>query len=497
MEEEYEKILEKEKIVRQFDAAATDDEKQKIVFDKEKYESLDIFIEESKKFLEEQSTKDAKIAFQDYKKAKNLIKNYEEFPYKTKEDAQKKAQEILEKLKKEGTENFADLAKEFSTEAAAKTSGGNLGKFGKGKMVKPFEEAVFALEEPKLLDNIIETDFGFHVIDVTQIQKEKKETKKEPKINYEMIAWDKEEINWELTKLDGSKLENAKVGYNELGKPLVNLYFNTEGAKLFGKITEKVASKKCNNTLCRLGIKVGGEWITRPTVSEKIIGRSAQITGNFTYESAQDLAHGLNLGAIDAPVILSGQINIQPELGQIQLQKSLKAATIGFLATMFFMIIIYRFAGIIASIALSIYAGAFITILKIWPENFGGPIVLTLAGVAGIALSIGLAVDGNILIFERMKEEIEKGRSFFQAVDLGFERAWTAIRDSNLTTLLTCIILFFMGSSMIKGFAITLIVGTILSMFTAITISRNLIRFFLLFKCFQKPWLFGIKKSKK
>jgi preprotein translocase subunit SecD len=177
------------------------------------------------------------------------------------------------------------------------------------------------------------------------------------------------------------------------------------------------------------------------------------------------------------------------------LKNSLKAAFAGFLATIIFMIIFYRFAGFIAALSLIIYAALYVMILKIWPTGFGGPIVLSLSGAAGVALSIGLAVDGNILIFERMKEELRKGRSLVQAVDLGFERAWMAIRDSNLTTLMICIILSVLGSSIIKGFAITLIVGTLLSMFTAITVSRNLIRFFLLFKVFKKTWLFGVKKS--
>jgi len=155
----------------------------------------------------------------------------------------------------------------------------------------------------------------------------------------------------------------------------------------------------------------------------------------------------------------------------------------------------YRFAGVVATVSLSLYATIFITILKIWPESFGGPIVLTLSGIAGVVLSIGLAVDGNILIFERMKEEMRRGKGLIQALDLGFERAWAAIRDSNLTTLLTCIILFSFGSSVIKGFAITLIVGTILSMLTAVTISRNLLRFSLLFEKLNNPWLFGLNQS--
>ncbi len=420
----------------------------------------------------------------------------EDVHYQNQEEAKAKAEETLEKLKNEGTGNFADLAKQLSTEPAAQESGGDLGEFEPGKMVAQFDEAVFSREKSGLLEEVIETPFGFHVIEVLSITPEVKETVREEKRSYEMIAWDINEIIWTPTPLGGAQLENAIVGYNEIGQPLVNLLFDSEGGDMFAELTGNVASRKCNDNPCRLGIKVGGNWITQPTVQEKIIGRNAQITGQFTFESAKRLADGLNLGAIDAPVNLSGQTTITPQLGEAQLQKSLKAGFYGFLATIIFMIIMYRFAGFIAGIALLLYATLFITILKTWPESLGGPIVLSLSGVAGIVLSIGLAVDGNILIFERLKEELFKGKSLRQAVDLGFERAWSAIRDSNLTTLLTCIILFSTGSSIIKGFAITLIVGTILSMFTALTLSRNLLRFTLLSNSVSKTNWFGVSQKK-
>ncbi|MCF7830535.1 protein translocase subunit SecD [Candidatus Gracilibacteria bacterium] len=419
----------------------------------------------------------------------------EDVKYKNKEEAKEKATALLNQLKEEGTDNFAELAKEHSTESAAQETGGDLGDFEPGRMVQEFSDAVFGAEEPGLLPEVVESPFGFHVIEVLKLTPESEETVYEEKVFWEMLAWDKNELPWIETELGGRQLENAMVGYDEIGQPVVNLLFDKEGGDMFAELTGRVAAKTCNGGPCRLGIKVGGQWITTPTVREKIVGRTSIITGNFTFDSAKELADGLNLGAIDAPVILSGQTTITPELGHDQLAKSLKAGIYGFLTTMLFMIIIYRFAGVIAAFSLALYAGLFITILKIWPPSFGGPIVLTLAGIAGIVLSIGLAVDGNILIFERFKEEIKRGRSLPQAIDLGFERAWTAIRDSNLTTLLTCIILFSFGSSIIKGFAITLIVGTLLSMFTAITVSRNLLRFSLLFDWAQNLSLYGIKKE--
>ena len=435
-------------------------------------------------------------------KARHILFGYngaamaeEDGPYATAEIAKAKAEETLAKLQSEGTDNFGDLAKELSTEGAAQRSFGELGEFGQGQMVGPFNDAVFKAEAPGLIGEVIETDFGYHVIEIQSLTAAGKTVEQEPKLSYELITWDLGEVNWESTELGGKQLEAASVGFDQVGQPLVNLRFDQEGGDLFGQLTETVAGRFCEGGSCRLGIKVGGNWISQPTVRQKIVGRDSQITGNFTFDSAHDLADGLNLGAIDAPVILSGQTTIGAKLGEDQLSKSLKAALFGFIATMIFMVIMYRFAGVVASLSLILYAGLFVTILKTWPTSFGGPIVLSLAGAAGIALSIGLAVDGNILIFERMKEEIRRGRTLSQSVDLGFERAWTAIRDSNLTTLLTCVILFTMGSSIIKGFAITLIVGTLLSMFTAINVSRNLLRFFLLFKPFQKPELFGVKSA--
>ncbi len=415
----------------------------------------------------------------------------EDLPYANKEEAKAKAEEVLQQIKDGG--DFAELAKEFSNGPSGE-KGGDLGNFRPGSMAPAFNDAVFNNEEAQLVPEVIETDFGFHIIEVTELNKEKTETKTDKGYTYEMLFWSVDDLTWVPTKLGGKQLDIARIGFNEAGQAMVDLRFDAEGGRLFGDITGRLASRKCgpNGEACRLGIKVGGNWTSQPTVTQKISGRNAQITGNFTQESAKNLADSLNLGAIDAPVILSGQVSIQPELGKEQLDKSIKAAAFGLLATIIFMIVMYQLAGLVAGVSLLLYAGLFITILKIWPNSFGGPIVLSLAGAAGMALSIGLAVDGNILIFERVKEEIKKGRNLLLAVDLGFERAWSAIRDSNLTTLLTCIILFSFGSSIVKGFAITLIVGTLLSMFTAVTISRNLLRLVLQNKSLAKPQYLGV-----
>jgi len=421
------------------------------------------------------------------------VQESDKIPYKTKEEAKEKAEEILQTVQK-NPKDFEALAKEFSTEPGAAESGGDLGEFPKGRMVKPFEEAVFTKDQIGVLPEIVETDFGFHIIEVLEQNLYQTKTETTVTIDYEMLVWDSEEITWEKTKLSGKDLDAASKGYYENSrKPLVNLRLSSAGGEIFGDITELLTKRNCNNGVgaCRLLIKVGGSPLSSPRVTEKILGRDVQITGQFTEKEATDLANDLNLGAIDAPVILSTQTNIAATLGQAQLDKSIKAIIAGFLAVAVAMLLVYRLPGLMAILALIIYGLLYVTLLKLWPESFGGPIVITLSGAAGIALSLGVAVDGNILIFERMKEELRRGRDLADAIDLGFSRAWPAIIDSNTTTLLVCIILFTVGSSVLKGFAITLIVGTILSMFTAISISRNLLRFLTLFKMFQKPSLFG------
>ena len=414
----------------------------------------------------------------------------EDLPYADKEAAKAKADELLQQIKDGG--DFAALAEEFSN-GPSSTSGGDLGTFAPGTMAPPFNDAVFNAEGAGLVQEVIETDFGFHIIEVTNLKAAGEETVDDTKFSYDLITWDTEDITWNKSELGGAQLDIARVGYDQIGQPLVDLRFSPEGGDMFANITEQLAARSCNAGACRLGIKVGGQWISTPTVREKIVGRNAQISGSFTYDSAKELADGLNLGAIDAPVKLSGQTTVEASLGAEQLEKSLQAALWGFAATMVFMIAMYRLPGLIAAIALTIYAALYITLLKLWPESLGGPIVMSLSGAAGVALSIGLAVDGNILIFERLKEELIKGRALPQAIDLGFERAWSAIRDSNLTTLITCIILFSLGSSIIKGFAIALIVGTLLSMFTAIIVSRNLLRTLLLIPGTDNHALFGVR----
>ncbi|RLC38686.1 MAG: protein translocase subunit SecD [Candidatus Nealsonbacteria bacterium] len=286
-------------------------------------------------------------------------------------------------------------------------------------------------------------------------------------------------ITFKPTKLTGKYLKKASLGFNQTTlEPQVLLEFNSEGAKLFKEITSRNVGK-------RLAIYIDDVLISAPVVREEISGGKAQITGNFTVEEARELARNLNAGALPVPIKLISQTSIGPTLGSISLQKSLKAGIWGFLGVILFMILVYRFSGVLAGLALMIYAGILLSLFKLIP------VTLTLAGVGGAILSIGMAVDANVLIFERMKEERKAGESFQRAVEAGFSRAWPSIRDSNLTTLLVAVIMFSFGTSFVKGFALTLSLGILVSMFSALFITRTFLRNFVGTKLEKAKWLWG------
>jgi len=245
----------------------------------------------------------------------------------------------------------------------------------------------------------------------------------------------------------------------------VGLEFDSEGSKLFEDLTGKNIGK-------RLAIYLDGVPISAPTVQEAISGGKAQITGDFDLNEAKELVQRLNAGALPVPINLINQQTIGASLGQISLDKSLKAGLYGFLAVLVFIILYYRLPGLLASLALIIYVALVLAIFKLIP------VTLTLSGVAGFILSIGMAVDANVLIFERFKEEFKSGKSLGGSIDEGFRRAWPAIRDGNISTIITCVILFIFATGLLKGFALTLCIGVLISMFSAIVITRTLLRWF-------------------
>ena len=272
---------------------------------------------------------------------------------------------------------------------------------------------------------------------------------------------------WKDTALDGKHFKSATVTLDpSTSLPVVQIIFDTEGGKLFGELTKKNINKQ-------IAIFVGGELVSAPTVQAEITGGSAVITGSQNYDEARKLAQDLNTGAIPAPIHLSGQQTVEATLGAQALHTSVLAGIIGMIVVMLYMIFMYRFLGVLADIAIIIYTVIFVALLKLPLFLFSSQyIVLTLAGSAGMILSIGMAIDCNVLVFERVKEELKRGKMLKTAVEVGFNKAWPSIRDSNITTIITCVILFMIGTSIVRGFAITLGMGVIISMFTGMIITR-------------------------
>jgi len=266
------------------------------------------------------------------------------------------------------------------------------------------------------------------------------------------------------TNLTGRYIKSAQLGFDNLGKPVVNISFNDEGAKIFEDLTERNINKL-------LAIFLDNEPIEIPVVKEKISGGKAVISGNFTPDSARQLVERFNAGALPAPINLVSQQTIGASLGLDSLKKTIFCGFFGFLLVVLFMVGYYRRLGLVASVALIIYAVLTLGIFKLIP------VTLTLAGIAGFILSIGMAVDANVLIFARMKEELGKGLSREAAIEEGFRRAWSSIRDSNITTLIIAVILFYFTTSFVKGFALTLFIGVLMSMFSAITITKSFLKY--------------------
>ncbi len=270
------------------------------------------------------------------------------------------------------------------------------------------------------------------------------------------------------TDLTGKELQLAQVqfgaGGNSVGsEPSVALQFSEEGGKKFAEITKKSIGKP-------LAIFLDDQIITAPVVRDAITDGRAVISGKFSLEDAKRLAIQLNAGALPVPIKVIEQRSIGATLGTESIAKSLFAGLVGLLVIWAFMLINYGFKGLLANIALTIYVLISLAAFKLIP------VTLTLAGIAGFVLSVGMAVDANILIFERIKEEVRWGRPRHAALELGFHRAWSSVRDSNVSSLITAGILFWFGSGPVRGFALTLIFGILISLFTSITITRGLLR---------------------
>ncbi|MBN1374707.1 MAG: protein translocase subunit SecD [Dehalococcoidia bacterium] len=307
-----------------------------------------------------------------------------------------------------------------------------------------------------------------------------------------MMNEDNTDYDWKTamaTGTDGSEKEltgkylkpNSQVVLKQdTNEPQVAFEWNEEGAVLFEQVTKRNLQKP-------LGIFLDNQLISAPTV-QAVIKSNGVITG-VELDEAKNLSIQLNSGSLDVPLTVIQEQTVDATLGADSLRKSVVAGAIGLILVVLFMLLYYRMSGLIATLALIIYGIFLMAIFKLVP------VTLTLSGIAAAVVSIGMAVDANILIFERMKEELRAGRTLGAAVDAGFNRAWLAIRDSNVTTFIACIVLYWFGDTfgafMVKGFALTLFIGVALSMFTAITVSRVFLS--MIVRVVKNHWLYGVK----
>lgn len=398
---------------------------------------------------------------------------------RTKDDALKLAKDLITQAT---TSNFGDLASKNTDDSGSKSANGDLGWIRPGQTVPAFDTAAQALAVGAISTTPVESEFGYHII-------YKRAQRPFTIYHIQRIVMKRTTANdiapqdqWKNTDLSGKDLQSAKVVFDPTtNNPIVSLQFNSEGADLFGKLTGANVGKQ-------IAIFLDGSIISAPTVNQKIDGGQAVITGNFTLSDAKLLAERLNAGALPVPVTLVSQQTIGPTLGQSSLDASIKAALIGLALVALFMILYYRLPGLLAVLALMVYVSFNLLLYKLLG------VTISLSGVAGFVLSMGIALDANVLIFARLKEELAAGRDLPTAIDEGFRRAWPSIRDGNMTTLIATAILFNFSTSFIKGFALNLAIGVLTSMFSAIVITRGFVSLVAGWKWLAKPWLFGYRK---
>ncbi len=310
------------------------------------------------------------------------------------------------------------------------------------------------------------------VVDIDQATKLIGET---PVLEFKTLKKDAKELNasstlfemignYESTGLTGTYLEKASLAFDQTtNRPMVELLFDETGAKLFAEITKANIGKE-------VAIFLDGVPISSPTVNEEITLGKAVISGSFTIDEARTMVGRLNSGALPVPIALAGQNVVGPALGEKAIEAGKESAMIGFALIVLFMILWYRLPGIMASLALVSYVAFMLAIFKLIP------VTLTSAGIAGLIISLGLAVDANVLTFERMKEELSRGKGLKDAMETGFLRAWTSIRDSHIAAIIVSVILFWLGTSVVKGFAFTFFLGAVVSLFSAQIVTRILLR---------------------
>lgn len=414
------------------------------------------------------------------------------------EQFKEQAQEVL--VRAQSSEDFSELAKEFSQDPGSSENGGDLDFAKKGTFVPEFDAVLFDsdLAIGNVHSEVIESDFGYHIIKKTEERGEgdDREVRAQHilirKLSSQTLPPQEQYTKTELTgaHLKGASMEFSGGPNGGVSTPVVILQFNKEGSDIFADVSERNIGKQ-------VATFVDGELVSAPVIQEAITGGSAQVSGNFSIEEAKDLASRLNEGALPVPIELASQQSIEASLGQKSLEMGIKAGLFGLLLTIIYMIFYYRFLGVIAAFALAIYGATIVSMFKLsmfLPEIMH--VTLSLAGIAGLILSIGMAVDANILIFERIREELRNGRNLRASINEGYHRAWSAIRDGNLSTIITSVILIGIGTGFVKGFALILVLGVLVSMFTAIVLVRIIMDFVMGDWIEKRPYLLLSSKKK-
>ncbi len=302
-------------------------------------------------------------------------------------------------------------------------------------------------------------------------------------------------INGQTVAMTGSHIRNNTFA-ERVGTTYAVVFETTGvGAQLMEQITTRALQYPIGSDPRNfLVVMLDGEVLSEAAV-QAVIRDSGQITGQATFSEASNLSKQLNAGALPIPLRIVQSQEVSATLGEDSVLDSVRAGQVGLIAVMIFMILYYRLPGVLASLALIVYTSLTLLAFKLWP------VTLTLSGLAAFVLSIGMAIDANVLIFERMKEELRRGRTLNAAIDLGFSRAWTSIRDSNVSTLITCLILYWFGdqfgAALVKGFALTLAVGVLISMFSAITVTRTFLKMLLGTPLARNRWLFNAEEVKR
>jgi len=369
-----------------------------------------------------------------------------------------------------GGEDFSELAKQYSQDPGSRDVGGDLDFVRSGVFVEAFDKVLFdpALQSGDVHVGLVETQFGWHIIKKIEERGEgnDREVHGAHILFTKYTAADFPELTWKATGLSGKHLKNAYVDYQAqgIGSPQIALQFDDEGTRLFAEITKRNIGKP-------VAIFLDSEIISQPTVQNEIVAGQAVITGDFNTQTANDLVKRLNEGALPVPITLVGQQSVDASLGESALQESLFAGLVGLGAVAIFMVFYYRLLGLVAVLALLLYTAMLLTLFKL---SVFTPfaITVTLSGIAGFILSIGIAVDANVLIFERTREELSYGKGVIRSIKEGFRRAWPSIRDGHVSTLITTVILIGLGTGFVKGFAVILALGVLLSLFTAVVLVR-------------------------